>query len=363
MRNFGPNASPPLSPGAFAIGLALAAALILGAGDAPSFAQSGGGDAAFAVRVTDDEGTPISGAQVLAQASEAGAPGGPPPVTTDELGQAVVGGLAEGEWFVEVSHPSYMLFAAYVDLRAGKKPQVGFSSQVNTETSWEPMTVKFFKASAEARRGATTRRPAKPTPPEVVRETPRPTIEQPEPPRVVRPERPETEAAEASEPSRGQEPDREAVETVAAEPVEEPEPVADPVEDRSPELPAPMATAPDDTAGEDEVVAEAPVAEPVPSSTPAEAATTDDPSGAEPKPTDQPTPPSGGAGPRRAGRSIRNRRSDPKPHLPRRRPASRCRASRCLPQTRRADHPRSRSCRSTSRLDYLPPSSVSRPRT
>lgn len=157
-----------------------------------------GGEAAFAIRVTDEEGAPIAGAQVLAQPSEAGPAGAPPAVTTDELGQAVVAGLTEGEWFVEVSHPAYMLFAAYIELRSGKKPQVGFSSQVNTDTSWKPMTVKFLKASPEARRGATTQRPAQTPPPEVVRPPAKEPVEEPEPPRVVRPERPDEADREAA---------------------------------------------------------------------------------------------------------------------------------------------------------------------
>ena len=44
--------------------------------------------------------------------------------------------------------------AAYVDLKAGKKPQIGFSSQVNTEQSFVPMKVKFVKASPSFNRGS-----------------------------------------------------------------------------------------------------------------------------------------------------------------------------------------------------------------
>ena len=150
----------------------------------PSVAQDWQGPATLAVRVTNGDGEPIPEAKVLARLAEGDPNAGPTAVNTNSGGSAIVAGLAEGEWFVEVSHPGYMLYAAYVDLRAGKKPQVGFSSQVNTETSWTPMTVKFAKASPAFNRGSGRKR-AEPEPPEVVREAPPP--RQPAPPAVVRP--------------------------------------------------------------------------------------------------------------------------------------------------------------------------------
>jgi hypothetical protein len=198
----------------------------------PIRAQGWEGAAAVGLRVTDEDGQPIADAQVVARISDADDLG-PPPVVTDAGGRAVVSGLRDGEWFIEVSHPGYMLFAAYVNLRAGKKPVVGFSSQVNTATSWSPMTVKFQKATADFRPSAPQR--AEPKQPTVVRETPPPPRQpstivrpEPEPPKVVRPEPQAEEQSEATPP---EETEVKATEAPEAPSTAEPQPAAGMPED------------------------------------------------------------------------------------------------------------------------------------
>src|ERR1044072_8178278 len=60
-------------------------------------------------------------------------------------GQAIIGHLAEGSWYVEVSHPEAMLFTAYVETRTGKAAKSTFAAQVSTGSSWAPLKVEFFK--------------------------------------------------------------------------------------------------------------------------------------------------------------------------------------------------------------------------
>lgn len=205
-------------------------------------AQQWEGPAAIAIRVTTDKGDPVENAQILLRVSDDDLDIGPAPSTTDVRGEVLISGLVEGEWYVEVTHPTYMLFAAYLDLRAGKKPIVGFSSQVNTQTSWTPMTVKFFKAAPTFNRGSSTRKKKDRRPPEVIRETP-PTVS-PKAPEVVRPEPPVPQVVRP-EPQEAPTPE-EAPEVEAEDrPIEQPvgenvEPMQAPVEEPADE-PAPEA--------------------------------------------------------------------------------------------------------------------------
>ncbi len=189
-----------------AVYLLILIALFLGL--SPVAAQQWQGSAVLAVRVTNNDGDAVADAQVLARMSEGDPNTGPASVMTGAGGEAVISGLAEGEWFVEISHAGYMLYAAYVDLKAGKKPQVGFSSQVNTEQSFTPMKVRFVKASPSFNRSSgQTRRSEKSEPAEVVRPAPAPTPSRSQPPTVVRPE---PRAAEPEPPAEAPEPEPEA---------------------------------------------------------------------------------------------------------------------------------------------------------
>jgi len=246
-------------------------------------AQAWEGPAAVGLRVTDEDGQPIADAQVMARLSDADDLG-PPVAATDAGGRIVLSGLREGEWFIEVSHQGYMLYAAYIDLRAGKKPQVGFSSQVNTATSWKPMTVKFQKASTDFSRARAPKK-TKPKPPKVVRESPpqrqaeppkvvrpQPEPPKPEPPKVVRPE-PEPAPIEAAAPA-VEEPTKESTQetAVAEEPQPTPEKAITPPPTKSPAEavePSPIA----ETTGEQSTPAaepesEMPEPEPTPSAQP-----------------------------------------------------------------------------------------------
>src|SRR5688572_26542065 len=78
------------------------------------------GPAVVGVDVENDDGNPVVGAQVTLRFTAVSPPAGPPPVTTGADGRVVVGGLAEGSWYVEVRHPDHMSFTAYLETRAGK---------------------------------------------------------------------------------------------------------------------------------------------------------------------------------------------------------------------------------------------------
>ncbi|HXT22846.1 MAG TPA: carboxypeptidase-like regulatory domain-containing protein, partial [Thermoanaerobaculia bacterium] len=106
------------------------------------------GPAAIGVEVKDQSGKAVPGARVTVRFTALQPPAGPPTVVTDAKGQAVAGHLAEGSWYVEVSHPQAMLFTAYVDTKAGKAAKSTFAAQVSTGTSWSPLRVDFFKVKS-----------------------------------------------------------------------------------------------------------------------------------------------------------------------------------------------------------------------
>ncbi len=105
-------------------------------------AASWEGATALGIEVKDKGGKPIAGATVRVRLGEDPA-AGPPPAETGADGTAVFGHLAEGEWHVEVSHPRYMAFTAYVHTRVGKPAKRTFSAQVATTSSFAPMRVEF----------------------------------------------------------------------------------------------------------------------------------------------------------------------------------------------------------------------------
>ena len=92
---------------------------IAGGALAQSTANPWDGPAVIGVEVKNQAGKPVAGARVTVRYTDLQPPVGPPPVGTDPKGQAVIGHLAEGSWYVEVSHPEAMLFTAYVETRAG----------------------------------------------------------------------------------------------------------------------------------------------------------------------------------------------------------------------------------------------------
>src|SRR5262245_35294160 len=90
------------------------------------------GPAAIGVEVKDQSGKAVVGAHVTLRYTDTPSPVGPAPLVTDAKGQVVVGHLAEGSWYVEVSHPEAMLFTAYLELKVGKAAKSTFAAQVST---------------------------------------------------------------------------------------------------------------------------------------------------------------------------------------------------------------------------------------
>ncbi len=181
-----------------------------------------------AVKVQTQKGKPIEGAVISVKTEQ-----GPEilaTATTNARGVAIVSELADGEWHLEVERPGYMVYSAYVRIRAGKKPELGFASQVSRGDDWEPMRVNFVKASAKllreaapvAARRPTVHEPTRVQPPrttEVVDSRP---VERDEPQRVrqtVRVETPSTTAPSTTEtPAPAEVPQPQATQPEASQP-------------------------------------------------------------------------------------------------------------------------------------------------
>lgn len=195
-------------------------------GSASAQAQLWTGPAALEVRA-EDGGKPAAGGEVRLEFLDLEPSDGPEPVPLDSRGRAVIGGLAEGHWRLEVSRPGAMTYRAEILVRAGGKPQLINAVQHNVPGAVSMMEVRL----ARARGGETP--PARPSAP---RPSPPPIPPAPEP---------------------------------------EPEPVAPAPEPKPEPLPAPPPPAP---APEPEP---APAAQPQPAPAPA----------AQPQPTPPPPPP------------------------------------------------------------------------
>lgn len=174
-----------------------------------------------AVRVETQKGKPVEGATVSVRDSEDGTVLDSA-VTSDE-GVAIIQQLTPGEWYFEIDRPGFMLYTAYVQVREGKKPDLGFASQVSRGDDWDPLRVKFVKATDRLQRKAVIATPPEPRVREPVR-----VEEAEEPVRTKEPVRVE-EPIRAEEPVRDEEPAR-----VEREP--EPEPSS---ETRPEQMPAP----------------------------------------------------------------------------------------------------------------------------
>ncbi|MGH9361212.1 MAG: carboxypeptidase-like regulatory domain-containing protein, partial [Thermoanaerobaculia bacterium] len=78
-------------------------------------AQPWSGPAAVEVRVEDHQGKPAAGAEVRLQDLGVEPADGPEPVAADTRGRAVLAGLAEGLWRLEVARPGFMTYRAELE--------------------------------------------------------------------------------------------------------------------------------------------------------------------------------------------------------------------------------------------------------
>ena len=135
-------------------------------------AQLWQGPAALEVRA-EGKGASVAGGTVELVYLALDPPAGPPPVTLDSRGRAVVGGLAEGMWRVSVSREGYMTYQAEVDVRRDEKPELVATFQQNVPGAVHMMKVKLARAKPSG--------PVAPPPPPQIAERPAPRPVEPPP--------------------------------------------------------------------------------------------------------------------------------------------------------------------------------------
>lgn len=179
------------------------------------------GALALGVQVMNEEGRPVPGARVIAEFAEVEPFEGPSAVVTDDSGQAVLYGLAEGLWRVQVEREGYSRYLAVVRLDAGRKKVIITAGPLR-EADAAPLTVEYVKSEgrrvapeppprqqerrAERRRddrGRETRREARPPEPAEPRATPERRVEPeptpvPAPAPIERPAEPEAQPSESA---------------------------------------------------------------------------------------------------------------------------------------------------------------------
>jgi len=87
-------------------------------------AQIWAGGAGIGLEVKGKDGKPLAGAEITAAFVEVEPADGPPPITTDARGQAVLVNLAAGRWRIDVRAPDHSPYLVVVRLEPGKKPQI-----------------------------------------------------------------------------------------------------------------------------------------------------------------------------------------------------------------------------------------------
>lgn len=141
-------------------------------------AQPWRGPAAVEVRVEDQKGLPVAGAQVQLQYTALNPLEGPEAVLTDVRGRATVGGLAEGPWRLAVSHDGFMTYQVEVNVRDGGRPATSGATQIKVSGSLRTMEVQISRARsapASARPGpAPVPPPPSPVRPVQTQPAPRP---------------------------------------------------------------------------------------------------------------------------------------------------------------------------------------------
>ena len=102
------------------------------------------------VRVEDQKGLPVAGAQVQLQYTTLNPLDGPPSVLTDARGRATVGGLADGPWRLAVSHDGFMTYQVEVGVREGGRPAISGATQIKVSGSLRTMEVQISRARSSA---------------------------------------------------------------------------------------------------------------------------------------------------------------------------------------------------------------------
>jgi len=216
-------------------------------------AQLWRGPAAVEIRVEDQKGFALAGAQVRLLYKSVDPKDGPPPVTTDAKGRVNVSGLAEGPWSLEVSQQGYMTFLAEIAVREGGRIQVSETAQLNVPGALRFMEVRVAKGRREPgsretalaeKAPAPAPRPAEPAPapaPPVKRAEPAPS--QPPAPRPEPRPQPETprETPKETPPAPAPEPRMTppSAPAPAPAPVEKPQPPVESAPKPAPQQPAP----------------------------------------------------------------------------------------------------------------------------
>jgi hypothetical protein len=239
------------------------------------------------VRVEDEDGRAVDGAEVrLTFAEEEGGPG---PVVTSADGRAAVRGLAPGEWVLTVRHPDTMAFVATLMVRENRKPKEIAASLVKVGESLRALRIDYFEVSGPADRPPPAPMPERqPEPPVEPEPEPRP-----QPPAESEPAVPSEPAAEAAP-----EPEGASEDAPAGMPEERPAPTAEPKpEELMPEpvpepMPEPAAEPPAEQAPEERPEASAPPAaeEPAPVPSPEPVPAPAPPAEREPEPAPRAEP-------------------------------------------------------------------------
>lgn len=140
--------------------LFLVASAALVAAAAP--AQDWSGPASFEVRVEDERGKAVAGAEVALAWLAAAGSDGPAPSLTDGKGRLAIGGLAPGRWELEVRHPGHMTYRATLVIGTDVKPTIESAAQQNVPGARAPMRVRLGKASGAVAAARPVARPAPP---------------------------------------------------------------------------------------------------------------------------------------------------------------------------------------------------------
>ncbi|HYX23519.1 MAG TPA: carboxypeptidase-like regulatory domain-containing protein [Thermoanaerobaculia bacterium] len=136
-------------------------------------AQPWHGPAALEVRVEDQKGLPVGGAQVQLQYTAVPPADGPAPVLTDARGRATVGGLAEGAWRLSVSHDGFMTYQVEVNVRGGGRPALTGATQIKVSGSLRTMEVQVSRGRSVPSTSPASPAPSRVTPVRPVEPAPR----------------------------------------------------------------------------------------------------------------------------------------------------------------------------------------------